>query len=183
MDEYIDLLDPNGKPLGKTAPKSEVHRKGYYHNTAHLWFYTPSKELLLAQRAATKTICPLLWDVSVAGHVDAGETVTQAAVRETFEEIGLVISPEKLQKIGVFPCFQEYPNGSKDYEFHHTFLVPLSVPVETLKPNPDEVAALKLVNLNTFGKLLAQSASNGHFVASNTPYYNTVVQALRSLQL
>jgi 8-oxo-dGTP diphosphatase len=37
----------------------------------------------------------------VAGHVDAGETVTQAAVREAFEEAGVVIQPENLQVVQV----------------------------------------------------------------------------------
>lgn len=37
----------------------------------------------------------------VAGHVDAGETVTQAAVREAFEEAGVVIQPEQLQVVHV----------------------------------------------------------------------------------
>ena len=102
MEEYIDILTKEGNPTGESAPKSKIHQKGYYHNTAHIWFYTKSGEILLAQRAASKTICPLLWDVSVAGHIDAGETVEVAAIRETKEEIGLDISENDLIKIGVF---------------------------------------------------------------------------------
>jgi 8-oxo-dGTP diphosphatase len=37
----------------------------------------------------------------VAGHVDAGETVTQAAVREAFEEAGVVLKPEDLQVVHI----------------------------------------------------------------------------------
>jgi 8-oxo-dGTP diphosphatase len=37
----------------------------------------------------------------VAGHVDAGETVTQAAVREAGEEAGVTIPPENLQVVQV----------------------------------------------------------------------------------
>jgi 8-oxo-dGTP diphosphatase len=37
----------------------------------------------------------------VAGHVDAGETVTQAAVREAAEEAGVVLQPENLQVVHV----------------------------------------------------------------------------------
>lgn len=33
----------------------------------------------------------------VAGHVDAGETVTQAAIREAKEEVGVVLEPNDLQ--------------------------------------------------------------------------------------
>jgi 8-oxo-dGTP diphosphatase len=37
----------------------------------------------------------------VAGHVDAGETVTQAAVREAQEEAGVVLQPGNLQVVHV----------------------------------------------------------------------------------
>ncbi|MBI5950242.1 MAG: NUDIX domain-containing protein [Chloroflexi bacterium] len=37
----------------------------------------------------------------VAGHVDAGETVTQAAVREISEEAGVVVDPKDLEIVHV----------------------------------------------------------------------------------
>jgi 8-oxo-dGTP diphosphatase len=37
----------------------------------------------------------------VAGHVDAGETVTQAAIREAQEEAGVVLRPGELQVVHV----------------------------------------------------------------------------------
>jgi 8-oxo-dGTP diphosphatase len=37
----------------------------------------------------------------VAGHVDAGETVTQAAIREAQEEAGVVLQPEELQVVHI----------------------------------------------------------------------------------
>ena len=37
----------------------------------------------------------------VAGHLDGGETVTQAAIRETREEVGVEIQPQNLKVVGV----------------------------------------------------------------------------------
>jgi 8-oxo-dGTP diphosphatase len=37
----------------------------------------------------------------VAGHVEAGETVTQAAIREANEEIGVILEPTDLQVVHV----------------------------------------------------------------------------------
>ena len=179
MDEFIDILDKSGTPLGKSVLKSEVHKNGYYHNTAHIWFYTKEGKILLAQRAATKPICPLLWDVSVAGHVDAGESIEQAAVREISEEIDLTLSESSLKKIGVFDCFQTYDFGVKDYEFHHTFLAELKVPLELLNYNREEVEALKLVSIAEFKNLLKKSGENGHFVPTNKTYYEFVIDAIQ----
>ena len=45
-------------------------------------------KLLLAMRAAHKTMYPRCWDI-LGGHVEAGETVEQALIRESEEEVGL----------------------------------------------------------------------------------------------
>lgn len=37
----------------------------------------------------------------VAGHVEAGETVTQAAIREAVEEVGVTLEPDDLQIVHV----------------------------------------------------------------------------------
>jgi len=180
MDEYIDIVTKEGLPTGKSAPKSVIHSKGHFHNTAHIWFFTMNDQILLQQRAATKAICPLLWDVSVAGHIDAGETNIEAAIRETSEEIGLLINQQDLHQIGTFECFQAYDNGIKDNEFHNTFICELKVDLGELIPQEDEVEALKLVSFNEFEQLLADSEENGHFVASNAAYYKTVLKSIRS---
>lgn len=181
MDEYIDIVDANGKPTGKSELKSIIHQKGHYHNTAHVWFYTKEGEILLSQRAAKKTICPLLWDVSVAGHIDAGETVKQAAIRETKEEIGLLISETDLNKIGIFECFQTYENGIVDNEFHNTFIAELKITLPELILQEEEVEALKLVSFNEFKTLIETIGVNGnHFVPSNKSYYELVLKQIKT---
>lgn len=180
MDEYIDIVTKEGKPTGKSELKSIIHQKGDYHNTAHIWFYTANGEILLSQRSANKSICPLMWDVSVAGHIDAGETIKQAAVRETKEEIGVSISETDLKKIGVFECFKSYGNGIHDNEFHHTFIAELKVPISKLTPQEEEVEAIKLVSIADL-KLLFDTIGNNHFVASNKPYYEFVLQEIKNI--
>ncbi len=179
MEEYIDIVTKEGFSTGKSALKSEIHTKGHYHNTAHVWLYTKDGHVLLAQRAASKLICPLLWDVSVAGHVDAGETIEHAAIREVKEEIGLTLTKSQVTKIGVFECFQSYPNGIADNEFHHTFISELKTDIKNLILDKNEVEAVKLVSLSEFQNLIKDIGIDNHFVPSNKKYYQFILESIK----
>lgn len=180
MTEYIDIISYHGIPTGKSALKSIIHSKGFYHNTAHIWFYNDQGNILLAQRAASKLIFPLLWDVSVAGHINAGETIEDGAIREIKEEIGLSMSKKNLYKIGVNTSFNSYDNGIIDNEFHHTFIAKLNTNLDTLKLDNHEVEAIKLIHINKFQKLINTIDNHNHFVSSNKVYYQSVLDQIKS---
>jgi isopentenyldiphosphate isomerase len=180
MDEYIDIVNTKGEPTGKTALKSEAHKNGWYHNTIHVWLFTSKGQILLQQRSHRKLIHPLLWDVSAAGHIDAGETFIEAALRETKEEIGLQLKSEDLIKIGVKLHEMSYSNGTiRDNEFHQVYIAELQVDVNTLIPQETEVEALKLVSFDEFEELLQQSVTNHHFIPTNKNYYLFVLDAIK----
>jgi isopentenyldiphosphate isomerase len=178
-EEIIDIITKSGKPTGETALKSEIHKKGYYHNTAHIWLYTKNGNILLQQRAKSKLIYPLLWDVSVAGHIDSGETIVEGALRELKEEIGLTLYEDNLSKIGIFECFKTYNTRFIDNEFHHTFIAELNTSIDKLTLQKEEVEALKLVSFENFEFLLKSSSTNGHFVATNYDYYCEVLKHIK----
>lgn len=178
MDEKIDIVTENGEPTGKVALKSEAHKNGWYHNTIHLWLFTAKDEILLQQRSHKKAIYPLLWDVSVAGHIDAGETFTEAVLRETEEEIGLQLEPNKLNHIGTFLHETNY-GTIQDNEFHQVYIAELKVPLKDLIPQEDEVEALKLVTLEEFELLIKDSKNNNHFVTSNSTYYKFIMNTIK----
>lgn len=178
MDEYIDIVTKEGEPTGKVALKSEAHKNGWYHNTIHLWLYTKKGEILLQQRSHKKKIHPLLWDVSAAGHIDAGETFIDAALRETKEEVGLTLLKKDLKKIGTFLHETNY-GTIQDNEFHQVYIAELTVVINQLQPQEDEVEALKLVSFNEFETLLAQSETNNHFIPTNKSYYRFVITTIK----
>ena len=91
MDEEVDILTDSGEYTGTTCLKSEAHKNGWCHPTVHVWLYTADGKVLLQQRGKHKKTFPLLWDVSVAGHVSAGEDILAAAKREVQEEVGYTL--------------------------------------------------------------------------------------------
>jgi len=180
MGELIDILDSEGNLTGRSALKSEAHEKGLLHQTVHVWFYTSDGKILLQQRGKYKDTHPLLWDVSVAGHIGAGESIERAAVREVKEEIGLSISTEDLYKIGVFPSFFEHHNGLIDNEIHHTFLCKLEVALKTLKKQESEVEDLLLKSVATFLEELNEDIYSKKYVPHSKNYYLSIIKEVNT---
>ena len=147
MDELIDILNPEGKSTGKTALKSEAHKNGWFHAIAHIWFFTSDEKILLQKRALTKKVFPGIWDISVAGHIGAGEEILEGAKREVFEEIGLILENKDFIKIGTRIHQVNHENGIQDNEHHHVFIAELKTPISELTMQPEEVAGLELWDL------------------------------------
>jgi isopentenyldiphosphate isomerase len=180
MDDLVEIWDKTGKPTGHTALKSEAHRRGWFHPTVHVWFYTRTGQVLLQQRARDKDTFPGLWDVSVAGHVHAGETPMEGAVRETEEEIGLRILPENLEFLGRFSSEQAHPGGIVDREFQYVYLCELTHPLKKLRPDPLEVASLELRSVLLMAEDLWGMARPGTYVPHSKAYYTQIIRALKS---
>ncbi len=178
MDERVNILDSDGNDTGKTALKSEAHKNGWFHPTVHIWFYTLDGRVLIQQRAANKETHPLLWDVSVAGHVGAGENIEEAAVREVHEEIGIDIATDELKRIAVFKAIYKHSDELTDCEFHHVFLCQLQVPLKALTKQESEVADLALVPFLQFSEETWGLANIRKYVPHGAGYYKMIVKAL-----
>ncbi|MEP2281514.1 NUDIX domain-containing protein [Maribacter sp.] len=159
--------------------KSEAHKNGWFHQTVHIWFYTSDGKILMQQRGKDKDIYPLLWDVSVAGHIGAGEDIITSALREIQEEIGLKVFASDLKKIGIFKSVKNHSELLKDYEFHHIFIAKLKSPFSTLKKQNSEVEALKLISINEFNKALKDTIKY-NFVPHDISYYKTILKEIPS---
>ena len=94
--EYIDIFDYNNNPTGEIKEKTQAHEDGNFHRTAYVWIMNDKKELLLQKRSATKKSHPNFWDISGVGHIRAGETVIEGAIRELKEELGVEVKEEGL---------------------------------------------------------------------------------------
>ncbi|MFY0629514.1 MAG: NUDIX domain-containing protein [Flavobacteriaceae bacterium] len=177
MDELIDILDESGNYSGTTALKSEAHKHGWFHATVHIWLYTKDERILLQQRGASKKTYPGLWDVSVAGHIHAGESIEDAAIREIEEEVGLRVQESDLQKIAVRKGMRSHPNGIQDNEYYHVFLVELTTELTNLKKQDEEVDDLQLFDLS----ILKSTNEQFPLVPNTSEYYQFIVENIQTI--
>ena len=97
--ELFPVVDENGNVTGR-ASRQECHSGSkLLHPVVHLHFFNLQGELYLQKRAMHKDIQPGKWDTAVGGHVDYGEAVEAALLREAREELGLTgFEPRFLQR-------------------------------------------------------------------------------------
>lgn len=87
--EYFPLVTDSGEVIGK-ATRNECHSGSFLlHPVVHLHLFNSKGELYLQKRAMNKDIQPGKWDTSVGGHVDYGEEIKSALMREAREELGI----------------------------------------------------------------------------------------------
>lgn len=88
--EYFPVVNDQGEVLSK-ASRTECHSGSFLlHPVVHLHVLNSHGAIYLQKRADTKDIQPGKWDTSVGGHVDYGEEVETALLREVREELGVV---------------------------------------------------------------------------------------------
>ncbi|WP_437205569.1 NUDIX hydrolase [Planctomicrobium sp. SH664] len=87
-EEMFDVCDEQDRVIGQ-APRSVVHARNLLHRAVHIWVWNSRGDLLLQLRSTTKDQYPSCFTSSASGHVDAGETYQEAAVRELREELQL----------------------------------------------------------------------------------------------
>jgi 16S rRNA (adenine1518-N6/adenine1519-N6)-dimethyltransferase len=87
--EIFDVVDEHDEVTGQ-ATRGEVHAQGLLHRAVHVFVFNKRGDVLLQQRSMLKDAHPGVWDSSVSGHLDAGESYDSAAIRELEEEMGIV---------------------------------------------------------------------------------------------
>ena len=125
--EYIDVLDENGVKTGEILSRREIHKRGLWHRAIVVAVINEKNEILLQQRSMNKDKNPGLWDISVAGHVSAGQDAISAAVREIYEEISVSIKPNisitDFRYIFSYRVSQKFTDDYIENQFYDFFIL------------------------------------------------------------
>ncbi len=147
MEEQVVLVTANDECIG-TMPKMEAHEKGILHRAFSVFIFNVKGELLLQQRAFSKYHSGGLWTNSCCSHQRMGESNDAAAHRRIKEELGIACNlTSKFQ----FIYKADVGDGLIEHEYDHVFVGRYSGDFDL---NPEEVAAIRWIDLQTLNKEL-----------------------------
>lgn len=152
----------------------------------HCWVLSDDGKYVLIQRRSANTWCyPNKYDISLAGHVDAGEQPLDAMLRESHEE-GLIdlhsrlIEPDMpidLSEPGCYKNDEKWEHNQRVY-IYFAFVNKHEI---NIHPNDGEVGKFEWWSLDTFA-LRAINPTSVRLVPHPSAYYHFVAKKLYELR-
>lgn len=155
-EEIFPIVDEDGNVVGQ-ATRSHCHDGSMLlHPVVHLHVVScDKKKLYLQRRALTKKIQPGAWDTAVGGHVDYGEAIWTALLRESREELGIDASGAN------FVCKYVF-QSTVERELVHVFHVEL--PENTMfHADPAEVIDSKFWSIDEINSAVGMGVLSPNF--------------------
>lgn len=136
--ELVEIVDRYGKFTGEIMAKEEAHDRNLLHNEVAVLIVNDNKQVLLERRSANKRFEPNKWALC-AGHVEAGEGLKKAMLRELKEELGIDTSEDNLTE------FSNKEITIKDSNSHITYFyyIKLNLKEEEFKIEKEELSEVK----------------------------------------
>jgi isopentenyldiphosphate isomerase len=146
--ERLDVYDEIGARIGDGA-RHAVHRNGYWHRCFHCLIVARQDgrlSLTLQRRGLGLDEYAGQIDVSVAGHLRAGESIEKATGREIGEELGIDVPFAALERIGEYPLVVR-ARGLYSREWTDVFTLADDRHPSSFTLDPAEVASLVSIGL------------------------------------
>lgn len=146
MEEKVDIITKLGQFTGETATIDECHSNGYWHRAVYAFIIDKDLNVLLQKRSSDKKLWPNKWDVSVGGHVLAGELGRQAIIRECKEELGIDVLDNEIKYL--ISSTSVYANkGYVNNHYDECFLIKKEIDMSNIKLQKNEVSDVKLFTI------------------------------------
>lgn len=174
MTEFIDVLDENGIKTGAVATRNQVHQDGLWHRCIVVAILNDKNEILLQQRSHNKNKNPDMWDISVAGHISAGQDSLSAAAREINEEVSVNLGHHiDIKDFRYMFCFRKEQEVNETYidrQFFDFFVLRQpNLQLNDIEIQTSEVQAVKFCTMSELRTLI-----ENHGVVERDALYATL---------
>jgi len=178
--EFFDVYDENNNPLNHTKERRKVHQDGDWHRTSQVWVMNDKKEILCNLRSRSKDLFPNYWDLSIGGHVSAGDTYEETAKRELWEELGLktidielkFLSQEKVDGI-------DLKNNLIDREHARLFLYLTSKQVNEFTIQEEEIEKIEYFSIEKLLEIVRTQEASTFKVVPIKKHFIKILNTLK----
>ncbi len=148
MSEFLDIYDENGNHIG-VEDRNIVHQDGLWHKTIHCWIVKDKNHILFQKRSSKLLDNPNKLYTTSSGHVQVGETLHDAFVREVSEELGISVSkPQKLFEQVYKTDFMRKDNSEyHDRAFCNVFFAFCDLPLTEYRLQEEELDGIVEVDI------------------------------------
>lgn len=141
MEKY-ELVDIKGNKTGKILTNIDIGKqnsipKGYYVSVTGVVIINDNNEILLQKRSRFKRSNPSKWGIC-GGKVNLGETTLDAVIRETLEEIGIILDKKDLKILSIY---------TNEKAYFTVYYVRKNVNIAECKLQTDELEEIKFFKI------------------------------------
>lgn len=159
--EIWDLYDKDRIKTGEIVVRGGEFSDDRYRVVVHVCIFNSKNEMLIQHRQPFKKDWSDMWDVSVGGSVVSGETSSQGAERELFEEMGYKADFKNIR-----------PSLTVNFNcgFDDIYIIKDDVDICTLKLQYEEVKEVKWASVDEIIEMI----NKGIFI----PYHKNYIRFL-----
>ena len=174
MEEKFDVLNELGEFTGEVATREECHKKGLCHRAVYAFIIDDKGNILLQKRSNNKKLWPNMWDVTVGGHVDAGEFGRQALIREVKEELGISINDDDIKYLVGSTSINEQGDIINKH-YNECYLITKNIDISDIKIQKEEVSEVRYFSKD---ELLKRISNNYEDLTEKTGPWNFLKKIL-----
>lgn len=163
--EYFDIYDDNRMFTGKKVERGTPLGENENRVVVHLCIFNSEGKMLIQQRQSFKKTWANMWDISVGGCSQAGESSRESVHRELLEELGIDYD---------FSNVRPHLTNNFEHGYDDFYIIHQDLNIEDLKFQYEEVQAAKWATKEEILELL----HNKQFI----PYFEPSINLLFELK-
>jgi isopentenyl-diphosphate delta-isomerase type 1 len=154
--EFFNIVDNKGIIIGEASRAGCHNGSKILHPVVHIHIFNSKKQLLLQKRKSNKDIQPGKWDTSVGGHIQAGESINNALLREAKEEVNISINLNE-----IIPLKNYIYESDVEKEYVYSFIYYYDGKIDFQKSEIDNV---KYYSIDEINKLIKKGNTTPNFI-------------------
>ncbi|MDA1038512.1 MAG: NUDIX domain-containing protein [bacterium] len=146
QEELLQCFDEFGNP-SEVQARTEIkaHPEKYYCGVVNVWLVNDQAQLLCSKRSGWVSGNPNKWQTYFGGHVTAGMSFKETAVKELEEEIGLRINENDL-------FFVAKGKDETHHQFFESYALRFNGSPDDLSFTDDEIVDAKWLDMDEYWK-------------------------------